>query len=308
MEALRRRVSRFRFTPLEVTAATGLLSYALAIFFTDSPSLKASMGTVGLFLLYFVPPLAFITMQQRKWEHRISVVALWRIMPSLLALCYCIYAFKHLPHVTDRFYHDDWMLMIDRWVAPMTEMERAFWGLFGASPHFETYIFMFMMLFWVSLPLAAKRGAQHFKILVLAIGLNLLFGGWLYNLFPAMGPYLQWPREEWRPLLAYMHDNTVRYRESMGQDYSPEEFVYIICAWPSLHVSLALVMAWQCWRTSRLMGVIAGFVLAYFLSHSRLVGFHYFIDVPAGIALGIGSHLLAIRLLHLNSASAAQTR
>lgn len=146
---------------------------------------------------------------------------------------------------------------------------------------------LFVMNFFIINFIMAYKGLENLRSLNLSIALVLLFGGVLYWAFPASGPFVfvNNPYVEVNQLQTAMFE---AYQEIKNAGIIPDGFfVAGLAAMPSLHLAHATVFLIYSMSLNTYFKIL--FVLSWviFFIDSMALGWHYFIDIPVGILLGV---------------------
>ncbi|QEY16533.1 hypothetical protein D0C16_11410 [Cellvibrio sp. KY-GH-1] len=154
---------------------------------------------------------------------------------------------------------------------------------------------LFVFNFFIVNLFMAFKGFGRLRSLNLAIGLVLLVGGVLYWVIPAAGPFVYFNSYYFEVNLqqAEMLDT---YNQIKNTGVIPEGFfVSGLAAMPSLHLAHATVFLIYSMSLSVFFRVL--FVLSWcvFFIDSMALGWHYFIDIPVGVLLGILASKFSLR-------------
>ena len=156
---------------------------------------------------------------------------------------------------------------------------------------------MFGCLFW-----QLARPQRDFTRLqyLLSFALAWFLGGFvLATIFSSAGPcfysYIVPGPNPYAPLLHYLRETsahwpvwTVPVQDSLWRSYvTGTGDIDGISAMPSLHVTIATLMALLAWRTNRVAGIAFTAFAVVILVGSIMLGWHYFADGLAGGALGL---------------------
>jgi hypothetical protein len=161
---------------------------------------------------------------------------------------------------------------------------------------------------YVALPLVmALVYAAHLRqnkttpLMLLEIFMSAgLFGYFLYLIFPAAGPlYLTGPRFPGSPIPFSDLRTLVLGGYDPRKFYLPEEFCRN--AMPSLHMTWALLMAFNCKPFSRLVRAAAVIYVFATVLGTMGTGEHYFIDLVVAFPFAVTIQALAIRSVPLKS-------
>jgi hypothetical protein len=154
---------------------------------------------------------------------------------------------------------------------------------------------MFGCLFWqLSRPERDSTRAQY----LLSFAFAWFFGGFvLATIFSSAGPafysHIVPGPNPYAPLLHYLHETsrhwpvwTVNVQAMLWRSYvTGTGDIEGISAMPSLHVTIATLMALLAWRTNRAVGVAFTTFAVVILIGSIMLGWHYSADGIAGAAL-----------------------
>jgi hypothetical protein len=165
----------------------------------------------------------------------------------------------------------------------------------------------FVAMFFVSLFLHSLFDREsQFRRLVMTVNLILLGGGVSYWLFPAIGPFLYAPglnaiaSEAQGAMLAGL-------RAALATGTLPDGYFGTPpAAMPSLHIAHSVVLALFAWRLSKLLGIVYVPIVAWMFIEAVASGFHYLIDLPAGVLLAWFCYRCAVRLVPLPAAGLAR--
>jgi len=160
------------------------------------------------------------------------------------------------------------------------------------------YMISFIVLFYVSFCYHALRTPEVFRTLFLAALFFQGLGALAYLPFPALGPFLYQPGIEASPTAAQQGMLGV-HRDLMrgGADWLAREgganITAGLAAMPSLHSGGAFLFFLFAWRHAKVLVPLYSLILAYIIIAAVANRWHYVIDIPAGIALALGSIRLA---------------
>ena len=133
-----------------------------------------------------------------------------------------------------------------------------------------------------------------------ATTLMWLTGGWIYMIFPSLGPAYRFP-DIWFPYVkslpitqfsqaVLMRNYQSVIRLAAGAAPQKISISYGVAAFPSLHVATQTQIAiWmrRRWRPGAILFTIAAF---FVFIGSMITGWHYLVDGIAGVALAFGSY------------------
>lgn len=158
----------------------------------------------------------------------------------------------------------------------------------------NAFVAMFFVSFMAHAVLDSARG---FRRVVLGASLVLLLGGLLYWVLPAKGPFVFRTGESHEAMEAQRAMET-SFDAFVRTRVPPSGyFIAPLAAMPSLHVGHATLFTSYAWKRVRWLGVVFFVVLVWLAIEAVASGWHYFVDLPAGMALGFGCVWLTERLL-----------
>ncbi|HEY8941480.1 MAG TPA: phosphatase PAP2 family protein [Cellvibrio sp.] len=146
---------------------------------------------------------------------------------------------------------------------------------------------LFVLNFFIINLVMAYKGFENLRSLNLSIALVLLLGGVLYWVFPASGPFIFFNNPYFEVDLLQM-TMLGSYQEIRNTGVIPDGFfVSGLAAMPSLHLAHATVFLIYSMSLNIYFKIL--FVLSWivFFIDSMALGWHYFIDIPVGILLGV---------------------
>ncbi|HEX3809038.1 MAG TPA: phosphatase PAP2 family protein [Rhizomicrobium sp.] len=159
------------------------------------------------------------------------------------------------------------------------------------------FVLMFGCLFWQAFSAHASRLRMQFLV---AFALAWFVGGdLLATVFSSAGPcfygYLHPARDPYAPLMAYLRDTSlhwpiwsVKIQNLLWQSYTHGGgTVAGISAMPSMHVTIAVLLALLGVRTNRPLGIALTLFAAAVVVGSVALGWHYLVDGIGGVVLAI---------------------
>jgi hypothetical protein len=272
-------VQRHFFAPLEIALAVQLAAVGWIARRRDTPSLAAPVLTFGI--LATTAAALFLHFNFKAW----------------------------MPFVTPVVY-DAAYARIDGAAAPVVQLFKSVRAAIAAAAPIDVdplYHHAFVVMFFASLLLHALFDAPaRFRRFAMTVNLILLAGGVSYWLFPAIGPFIYGPglnaqsAEAQRTMLLGL--NTAVASGVLPDGY----FVTPPAAMPSLHIAHSVVLALFAWRLSRPLGIVYVPIVAWMFIEAVASGFHYLIDLPAGVLLAWFCYRCAVRLVPLPAAALAR--
>lgn len=282
--------------PAERITLAGLAIAAIAHGGFGLPLLMPGLGAILVFILFFFP--SYIACALLYTRHRNTPPPPNHIIRTYLTFfvcCYLCYAMKHWSHLLHTDYYDDAYQRLDNWLAPLLAGQRYVNDLLRIPVSVEHYIFAFQGIFYAAFPVCFVGGSRRFNACSAAFVLLLITGGLSYSIAPALGPFIDWPREQWHPLFTLYRDSTLAFHQSHGAVYTPANFTFTLGAMPSMHVAIPLVLSWYMWKTHHAWGALGFLITLYCIMHAQFTGFHYFADILAGVALAVAAIILTTR-------------
>jgi hypothetical protein len=178
------------------------------------------------------------------------------------------------------------------------------------------FVVMFSCLFW---QLSRPRSDALRSQFLLAFAIAWFVGGFLLaTVFSSAGPcfyshVVQGP-DPYAPLMQYLRHTkehwpvwTIGAQDMLWRAYlTGQGEVEGISAMPSLHITIATLLAFLGWRTSRYLGIaFTAFAVTIFLG-SIMLAWHYSVDGIAGAALAAVFWMLAGKITNAWSAYCAR--
>ncbi|USZ72457.1 phosphatase PAP2 family protein [Natronosalvus halobius] len=162
-----------------------------------------------------------------------------------------------------------------------------------ASIAFFSAMYMFGFPYLLVVPLVlyfVHASSRHLKGILTAYVLNYTVGAILYTLFIAYGPRNRVPQHvDGLMYEIYPETQTLTAAVSSNTD-----------VFPSLHTSLAVVVAlfaWQTRKTYPLWSYVSSITAAAVVLSTMVLGIHWLTDVVAGLVLGTWSVVVATRIV-----------
>lgn len=155
------------------------------------------------------------------------------------------------------------------------------------------FVLEFFLCFFV---LFYSGGLVAVRRLNYGICLVLLSGGLLYWLVPALGPFVN---EGWGgkilPAQQHMYELSKFIRINMR--FPNGFFIEALGAMPSLHLAHATLFFLFVHKYFRKLSIFFLLGVIWFFIDSMATGWHYFVDIPPGILLGVFSYMAAEKII-----------
>jgi hypothetical protein len=279
-------------------------------------------SNVALLQAHFVGPLAVAASLQlvlttllcrlgRPYRQDADPLLMLKLFPLVVLSVFLYFNFKAwTPLVNPRVY-DAQLERIDTFGAPVVA------ALLGARQAIAAlvamnvdswYNLLYFAMFFLSLAVHGVLDTpQRQRQLVLGMCLNLLVGGLAYWIAPAEGPFLY---REGLNHDAYAAQQTMHVLFQYVQAkyiLPPGYFTAALGAMPSLHIAQAVFFTLCAARSARPLLVVYIPVLIWITIEASASGWHYLIDLPAGVLLAWFSYTLATGLIAMSRSSAAVT-
>lgn len=162
------------------------------------------------------------------------------------------------------------------------------------------YFRVFGLCFILAYLLLAAFDIARFARLVTATVAVCILGGIAYGIAPAYGPFMY--ETPGGGVLAQtqaaMLAATRAFAASRGEVFEPSMFEGVLGAMPSLHVAHTVAIASFMAQFNRWLGALFWVMTLYIAVYAVATGFHYLIDLPAGLALGLLAAWASDRLHH----------
>ncbi len=284
--------------PAEWVTLAGLLALSLGTALLHMPLLMPGARAYLVFIIYFIPTYFLLPFLYRSAKHGPlrGIGKIFRVYVCFFITCYLVYDIKHWSHLLHSHYQDALYQSWDAALAPLIAWERKLNDLLALPVSNEWYVLVFQSLFYLAFPLCFLAGARRFHACCAALAANMVLGGLSYSIAPALGPFIYWPKDQWNPLLQNFYDNTMAFASSGGASYNSDNFLRILGAMPSMHISIPLTFTWYLWKTHPLPGLIGALATLYCFMHAKFTGFHYYADLIAGVVLCAAAIAIADRL------------
>ncbi len=220
----------------------------------------------------------------------------------LVALCVFLYFnFKAWTPFVNPVLHDRTYQRLDEVMAPVLGALVAVREAVAAAVPLavdDWYGWLFFAMFFVSLGVHGLVDSPHRqRQLVLGLCLNLCVGGLSYWVAPAVGPFLFRDGVN-ETVLEFQHGWYAAYSEVRATGAFPEGYFSVpLGAMPSLHVAHSLLFVLFAARSARWLLAAYVPVFAWIVVEAPASGWHYLVDLPAGVAVALLSWALATRLV-----------
>ena len=229
----------------------------------------------------------------------------WRqIMLLFLFLVISVYLhfnFKSWAPIVNPNNYDVELQNIDNLLVFPTLLRNMRFGLYNSFPFDLNFLYhnLFVMNFFVINFMMACKGVESLRSLNLAIALVLLLGGVLYWAFPASGPFvfIDNPYFEVNHLQSVMLDTYQKIKNT--GIITDGFFVSGLAAMPSLHLAHATVFLIYSMSLNAYFKFLFVLSWAVFFIDSMALGWHYFIDIPVGVLLGVAASKFSQRQFKL---------
>lgn len=268
---------------LATSALCAMLVYAkgLRVYVPDG---RATLFSFEHYLAPLAGLLVLGMLTGSRFRLRRALVQL-RLMLSLAAIVFWHFNLKLWAGLlnTERF--DALYARIDVAQEGCVEFLKAF-GFFLGHWLFNwptAYHDAFVAMFVAALLVHSWVSVYALERLVTAIGLVLLFGGLAYVIAPAWGPFVYQPTMN--PAQSAMMEFQSRFVNSAGAIFHGNNFIMPLAAMPSLHVAHAWLLLQMMAQLSRWTLLATAPVAVYITGEALNSGWHYLIDIPAGLLI-----------------------
>jgi membrane-associated phospholipid phosphatase len=173
---------------------------------------------------------------------------------------------------------------------PARTLAPAIYGVFGAGPGtviseilFASYLSYYLIIYVPPVLLLLRRDHAMYARTVAGMMVAFLFCYLIFVVFPVEGPRYIWPAPDGAmhgPIRAL----TLRIVEA-GSSQGAE--------FPSSHVAVSMAQSIMAFRWHRKLGIAAGIATALLSVAVVFAGFHYAVDVLAGLVVGAAVGLAA---------------
>jgi len=226
----------------------------------------------------------FPRLPSRRW---IDVLRDW---VPVLALPFLYAEVGRLDRLLGSGYHDGTISAVDQALfgRPGVALRRFFpWRAFVEYLHFS-YVAYYVLLPLLGGALYLRGKRREFRY-VLAVTLGTFYVCYLcFILFPVAGPWYR------RPHPSYAHMNL--FFPAVVQQVL-DHWASKGAAFPSSHVAVAVVIWLLAWRSARRVFWLLALIVPALALGTVYGGFHYTVDVGAGLLVGIACYLVGPRLV-----------
>jgi hypothetical protein len=160
----------------------------------------------------------------------------------------------------------------------------------------DMYFYLFTLLFISAYIISMVLSPAWFARMLTANIAVMVIGGIAYMIAPAYGPFLYRDNAFFMETQAAMRAATDAFRASGGTVFDAGKFEYALGAMPSLHIAHALIIAVYAGMINRRLIVPYALILFYIIIHASVTGFHYLIDIPAGVLLTVLAFIVTEKL------------
>lgn len=236
--------------------------------------------------------LAFLHWRQDRALPGTQLLLLLREMFAMTLIVFLHFNFKLWAQLANPNRYDTLYATIDQALSPLVLgidfLNLGFAPLKAILPnaYHDVFIAMFLVTF---LCLAAVRRISAFRQCLLAVAWVLVLGGLAYFPAPALGPFVftldidSHAGRIQQDMLGFMQT----FLASGGRDYAGGNFIMPLAAMPSLHIAHAFVLLYYAWRNLRWLGYAYLPLFFFLFSEAIASGWHYLIDLPAGLLLAL---------------------
>ncbi|MCB9990493.1 MAG: phosphatase PAP2 family protein [Rhodospirillales bacterium] len=280
------------------TAPTERISQAIGI----SYAIPFLVGITGYFLIQLIAHLKAP-----------GVLPLRERMKNILFDCYFLLLFVGVVYLhfqikawmplINPVMHDDFYMMIDRKMDWFIGAMRWVRGLVAGSTSRVDFLYQigFLAMFATSLwahSMGHRRWHYHNMVAILIMQ---MIGALTYLIAPAVGPFMfeQGPNaaatEAQQGMLAafqMVQEQGAAWLQVHGGDY----FTGPPAAMPSLHIAGALIMSWYIVRAKSVLAPFMVMMTCWIFIESVVSRWHYLIDLPPGLVLGLICILITDRI------------
>ena len=216
------------------------------------------------------------------------------LMGLFLVTTYFHFSLKTWVQVINPNLYDGLYYAIDQQFQPVLDLfywiRATFFSLVPSADAWYQAAFLLMFITgFCSLAITRNRYYPHFCIGVL---LTLSIGGVSYMVAPAVGPFIY--EEGMNPLateaqaqMYWAHQQAVLYGMPWIERAGPGYFTGGLAAMPSLHIAQAVAMTYFIKRAGSPLFVLFLLICFWVTIESVASRWHYFIDLPVGLALAV---------------------
>lgn len=301
----------FKWLPIEMVCLFGIIIAAGVTAFTDlrlyTPHseggriVKGHFGAIAgygkvLMISFLIYSAGYIHRRRNNPQGLNFISSGIEFIRSFFAYCLCLFLmmnFKLWSLFSARLWDAEYMA-IDHMASPLIARLQTAMQTTGIvqDHYFSVYLYIFIAGYTV----AAAVGREAFQRALTVSAAIFILGGIAYAIMPAYGPFLYFAQPGvdgfYYETQLYMLNFTERFRASGGTLFNPQDFEAPLGAMPSLHTAHAIAMLLVMWRIHPVLGMLMIPVAAYIVIFAMLTGFHYVVDIVAGILLALLAYWL----------------
>lgn len=284
--------------PFEFVALLGITANLVMSIYFDLPFLKLSIEQALAFGVVFTPFIFYVAFAHTASTDSIlrNPLTILRLLIALYLCSYCVFNTKAWSHLLHTDYFDTYYQDMDLWLAPLIQFETALSNALQIPINATLYGMLFVLMIMITIPACFSSGATNFFSCGTAYCLNLIIGGLLYCIAPALGPFIFWPTQQWQHTHTALMQGTANFITSTREHAPFTDFSHILGAMPSLHLSVAVTLTYYLFKKNTPAGVAGLLATLYFFIHAKLTGLHYYIDLLIGLLLAYISIKIANKL------------
>ena len=250
------------------------------------------LAAAAIYLLSY-SSRAIKTKQFKPQEMLAGSVILLRILLATCAATYIMLLFKWWSHLGGASYDETYYAIDNQFSGVVTFfMDVSKWLGFSDDMYFYLFTLMFISGYMVVMVLSP---AWFCRMLTASIAV-MVIGGIAYVIAPAYGPFLYRDNAFFMDVQAEMRLATDAFRQSKGMDFDALKFEYVLGAMPSLHIAHSVIIALYASALNKRLAIPYGLILIYILIHASVTGFHYLIDIPAGLLVALAAIMVTEKL------------
>lgn len=302
-----------RLTPLEWLMLVAAIASAILTETTEARYFFPSQGAWSFAVLHYLGPLVpallipigityLLRLRARNRRELPNGFLILRLRSALsfAVIVYLHFNFKLWAQLIHPVLYDDIFHSTDLALMPLIDAislldEFLFHQVFfWPAAYHDVFVAMFLTSFtchaWIGPSAVLDR-------CLFAVCFVLVVGGLAYVIAPAWGPFTfggginPFATE----VQKHMADFQGEFNRSQGASYLPANFINALGAMPSLHVAHAYVFVWLALKHLRPLGLIYLLPFAFIVSEALAAGWHYVVDLIAGLliaglALRLASH------------------
>lgn len=253
------------------------------------PIVTPDTSSAGFLFEHYLSPLIYALIIQ------FILIAFWTkktdyfwipflYLPLIIITVFLHFNFKTWVPLVNSNLYDPLYMSIDKALAGWVIWSQNVVSFIPAPSYWyhKVFVIMFCLSFTIHL---AFDSMQNFRKVVIGVCFILLFGGILYWLFPAVGPFIY--QGTAIPGFANIQQNMYKLYLVIYNSHNVPAgyFISPLAAMPSLHVAHSFFLTFMAMRSVKLLGSLYVLLFSFICITAVASRWHYIIDLPFGLIL-----------------------